>query len=158
MRRLYDPDVRHVGVCENVGRWRLVMCGMHLLSHRVSALQCSIWAHIQTYMYRYVYPDTTEGIFRIEYSAKHRNMHCPYLHVNSAVEVPPGGYDVLHVTGIHPCRILMQASVKIAAVFVHCWSFLRIKERLPCSFYLSHLGFILSEKLDSLGHIRLTLL
>lgn len=45
-------------------------------------------------------------------------MLCSYLHVNSAVEVPPGDYDVLHVTGIHPCRILMQASVKIVAVFV----------------------------------------
>lgn len=47
-------------------------------------------------------------------------MLCPYLDVSSAVEVPPGDYDVLHVTGIHPRRILMQASVEIAAVFV-CW-------------------------------------
>lgn len=39
-------------------------------------------------------------------------MLCPYLHVDSPVEVPPGDYDVLHVTSILPCRILMQASVE----------------------------------------------
>lgn len=48
-------------------------------------------------------------------STEQNNMLCPYLHVNSVVEVPPGDHDVLHATGIHPHRILMQASVKIAA-------------------------------------------
>lgn len=43
-------------------------------------------------------------------------MLCPYLHVNSAVKVPPGDYDVLHVTAIHPRWILMQASVNTVAV------------------------------------------
>ena len=36
MRRLYDPDVQRVGVCESVGRWGLVVRGIHLLSHRAS--------------------------------------------------------------------------------------------------------------------------
>lgn len=59
-----------------------------------------------------------------ECSAKHWNRLCPYFHVNSAVEVPPSDYDVLHVTGIHPHRILMWASVKIAALglFMRWWS------------------------------------
>ena len=36
----------------------------------------------------------------------------PYLHVNSAAELPPGDYDVLHVTERYPLGILMQASVE----------------------------------------------
>lgn len=96
-------------------------------------------------------------------------MLCPYLHVNSAVEVPPGDYDVLHVTEKHPCRILMQASVKIVAVFV-CWRIsIKFRKKREVSeenitlpglyvFDLSNLSFMLSEKLDWLGHIHFTML
>lgn len=70
-------------------------------------------------------------------------MFCPYLHVSSVVEVPPGDHDVLHVTRIHPHRILMQASVKIAAA---CLCLKGKKRMFRHVFDLSDLGFMLSEK------------
>lgn len=76
-----------------------------------------------------------------KYRTKHWNMLCPYLHVNSVVEVPPGDHDVLQVTGIHPHRILMQASVKIAAAGL-CLK--GKKGTFPNVFDLSDLGFVLS--------------
>lgn len=94
------------------------MCGVHLQYYRLSKFYVTMWLRIHAFTY--LYPETSEDIFRIKGVALNIRTCSAYLHVNSAVEMPPGDYDVLHVTGTHPCRILMQASVKIVAVFV-CW-------------------------------------
>lgn len=76
--------------------------------------------------------------------------------------MPPGDYDVLHVTGIHPCRILMPASVKSVAIFTCWWISIKLRKKdredvrrtwlcSPCLFYLSRVDLILSEESGKLG-------